>query len=105
MKIRASTKLRDSSFSPRCSPVWYGWKVRLVWLMGVIVGPISKRAKVACQDWATTQAYRLGASDYGAHFNTPRFSRNEKIADAYDSGAYDVWVKDLHDDNRLSYLY
>lgn len=105
MKERATNKLCDSSFSPRNSPVWYGWKIRLVWLIGAIIGPFSKQAKVACEDWSTMQAYRLGGSDYGVHFNTPCFSRNEKMANAYDNGAYDMWVKDLHVEDRLSYLH
>jgi hypothetical protein len=83
---RALATERESAFS-------YGWKIRVVWSFAAVVGMLSERAGTACRNWATGQAYRLGRSDYGVHFNTPRFSRNTKLADAYDNGAYDTWVQ------------
>ncbi|NKA72517.1 hypothetical protein BL241_03595 [Ralstonia solanacearum] len=105
MKTRALTKLCDSSFSPRNSPFWYGWKIRMVWMIAAISGLLSDKTKANCQNWATMQAYRLGWSDYGVHFNTPRFSRNEKLANAYDNGAYDFWIGCTPHEDTLSYLF
>lgn len=103
--MKARNKVCDSSFSPRNSPFWYGWKIRIVWMIAAILGLFSEKTKVTCQSWATAQAYRLGRSDYGVHFNTPRFSRNEQLANAYDNGAYDWWVGCMPDEDRLSYLF
>ncbi|MDO3615354.1 hypothetical protein Q3O97_05810 [Ralstonia pseudosolanacearum] len=103
--MKTRNKVCDSSFSPRNSPFWYGWKIRIVWIIAAILGLFNEKTKTTCQNWATAQAYRLGWSDYGVHFNTPRFSRNERLANAYDNGAYDLWVTNMPDEDRLNYLF
>jgi len=97
MEMRTLQTQRDSPFR-------YGWKIRVAWLTGAISGPFSEKAKNKCQDWATKQAYRLGRSDYGVHFNTPRFSKNQKLANAYDDGAYDVWLTHIHVEEWFDHL-
>lgn len=82
--------------SRRNSPLWYGWKIRAVWLVSGVLGLLSKEVKGRCQEWAMAGAYRLGRQDYGAHLNTPRFSRRDELTNAYDSGAYDFWLGRRH---------
>lgn len=90
--------------SRRNSPLWYGWKIRAVWLVSGVLGLLSKEVKGRCQEWAMAGAYRLGRQDYGAHLNTPRFSRRDELTNAYDSGAYDFWLGCVHVDEWCSYL-
>lgn len=82
----------------RDSPKWYGWNIRFVWLVASCIGPFSRSGKAKWTGWAKEQAYRFGRHHYGVHFNTPRFSPNVELANAYDSGAYDAWLLCLHDE-------
>ncbi|MFP3655761.1 MULTISPECIES: hypothetical protein [Burkholderia] len=88
----------------RNSPFWYGWKIRLVWLVAAFVGMFAINAKAWCRNWATAQAYRLGRADFGVFLHTPRFSRIAELTDAYDSGAYDFWLSTVHVDDWSRYL-
>lgn len=90
--------------SRRDSPIWYGWKIRVVWLVSHVIGQFSREARSRCQDWAMERAYRLGRADYGVYFNTPRFSRRDELTNAYDSGAYDFWLGCSHAEEWFSNL-
>jgi hypothetical protein len=97
--------VRNQAFwSKRKSPFWYGWKIRLVWVIAVLVGMIATNAKAWCRNWAKAQAYRLGRADFGVYLHTPRFSPIEELTDAYDSGAYDFWLTTVHVDDWSRYL-
>lgn len=49
----------------RNSSLWYGWKIRLVWLAAPFVGMFATNVKAWCRNWATARAYRLGRADGG----------------------------------------
>ncbi|WP_175924517.1 hypothetical protein [Burkholderia latens] len=88
----------------RNCPPWYGWKIRLVWMISALVGMFAADAQARCRNWATAQAYRLGRADFGVHLHTPRSSRIAELTDAYDSGAYDVWLASVPVDDWFHYL-
>ncbi|CAI9009874.1 MULTISPECIES: hypothetical protein [Burkholderia cepacia complex] len=88
----------------RNSPLWYGWKIRFVWLVAAFIGMFAINAKAWCRNWATVRAYRLGRADFGVFLHTPCFSRIAELADAYDSGAYDFWLTTVHVDDWSRYL-
>ncbi len=45
----------------RNCPPWYGWKIRLVWMISALVGMFAADAQARCRNWATAQAYRLAS--------------------------------------------